>query len=253
MNFENINGRGIRAEVGGKQVIAGNAAFVSEACAMDAAYVEQAGKFEAQGHTCLYFGCDGKLLGVIAVSDAVKSDSTQAVAALEKLGCHIVMLTGDSPAAGKAIAEKVGIAEAVCEVLPADKERHVRALRDKYGTTVMVGDGINDAPALAAADVGVAIGAGTDVAIASADLVLMKNSLMELVYAVSLSKAVMKNIKLNLFWAFFYNSIGIPLAAGVLFLPFGILLNPMIAAGAMSMSSVCVVLNALRLRFFKIH
>lgn len=252
-DFENIDGLGIRASVEGKNVIGGNKRFVSEVCVVDAEYESKAAEFEAEGNTCLYFACDGEFLGLFAVSDATKPDSARAVAELEKLGCHVVMLTGDSQAAGAAMQKKVDIKEAVCEVLPADKEKHVRALQKKYGTTVMVGDGINDAPALAAADVGVAIGAGTDVAIASADIVLMKNSLMELVYAIRLSKAVMRNIRLNLFWAFFYNSIGIPLAAGALFLPFGILLNPMIASAAMSMSSVSVVLNALRLRFFKIR
>ncbi len=252
-DFENINGQGICAVVDGKTVVGGNKHFVSEVCTVDAYYDGKAAEFEMEGNTCLYFACDGEMLGVIAVSDALKVDSVRAISELEKLGCHVVMLTGDSQAAGTAMQKKVGITEAVCEVLPADKERHVRALQKKYGTTVMVGDGINDAPALAAADVGVAIGAGTDVAIASADIVLMKNSLMELVYAIRLSKAVMRNIRLNLFWAFFYNSIGIPLAAGVLFVPFGLLLNPMLASAAMSMSSVSVVLNALRLRFFKIR
>ncbi len=252
-DFENVNGLGIRAVVDGKTVIGGNRKFVSDACAIDEELAFETQKLEAEGNTCLYFACEGEMLGVIAVSDALKADSGKAVAELERLGCHVVMLTGDSRAAGEAMQKKVGISEAVCEVLPADKERHVRALQQKYGTTVMVGDGINDAPALATADVGVAIGAGTDVAIASADIVLMKNSLMELVYAIRLSRAVMRNIRLNLFWAFFYNSIGIPLAAGLLYLSFGILLNPMIASAAMSMSSVSVVLNALRLRFFKIH
>jgi len=252
-DFENINGKGVRAYIDGKLAVGGNRAFVAQYCSVDDLYIEEVKAYEAEGNTCLYFAYDSALLGVIAVSDALKADSAKAIAELEKMGCHVVMLTGDSKAAGMAMQKRVGITEAVCEVLPEDKEKHVRALQKKYGTTVMVGDGINDAPALAASDIGVAIGAGTDIAIASADIVLMKNSLMELVYAMRLSKAVMRNIRLNLFWAFFYNSIGIPLAAGALFVPFGILLNPMIASAAMSMSSVCVVLNALRLRFFKIR
>ena len=251
-NFENINGKGIRATIDGKTVVGGNRKFIESYCQIDEEYIQSAKQFEAEGNTCLYFAYDDKMIGVIGVSDAVKSDSARAIAELEKLGCHVVMLTGDSKAAGESMRKKVQLSEAICEVLPEDKERHVQNLKQKYGTTIMVGDGINDAPALAAADVGVAIGAGTDIAIASADIVLMKNSLMELVYAIRLSKAVMNNIRLNLFWAFFYNSIGIPLAAGALFVPFGVLLNPMIASAAMSMSSVSVVLNALRLRFFKI-
>lgn len=250
--FENHDGMGISAVVDGRKIVGGKRTFVEAVCTIDEKYVQQVQSMEAEGHTCMYFACDDEFLGVIAVSDALKSDSAAAIAALGKMGCHVVMLTGDSKATGAAMQKRVGIHEAECEVLPADKEKHICALREKYGVTVMVGDGINDAPALAAADVGVAIGAGTDVAIASADIVLMKNSLMELVYALRLSKAVMRNIRLNLFWAFFYNIIGIPLAAGALFLPFGLTLNPMIASAAMSLSSVCVVTNAVRLRYLKL-
>ncbi len=252
-DFENVDGQGIRAVVDGKLLVGGNRKFVSSVCKIELESIAQADALENEGNTCLFFAYDAEFLGIIAVNDTLKPDSKDAVSALQQFGCHVVMLTGDSGVAGSAMQKRVGIQEAVCEVLPAEKERHIRKIHEKYGTTVMVGDGINDAPALAAADVGVAIGAGTDVAIASADIVLMKNSLMELVYAIRLSKAVVKNIRLNLFWAFFYNAIGIPLAAGALFIPFGLLLNPMIASAAMSMSSVCVVTNALRLRYFKMR
>ena len=199
----------------------------------------------------LYFADDDRLLGVIAVADVVKPDSAAAIAALQNSGHEVVLLTGDNQRTAQAIAWQVGIQRVQAQVLPTDKARCVEQLQQEGKLTVMVGDGINDAPALARADVGLAIGAGTDIAIESADVVLMKSSLWDIVSAVSLSRAVIRNIRQNLFWAFFYNAIGIPLAAGVLYPALGITLNPMIAAAAMSLSSVCVVSNALRLRGWK--
>ncbi|MBR2310698.1 MAG: metal-transporting ATPase, partial [Oscillospiraceae bacterium] len=203
------------------------------------------------GKTPLYFAKDSKLLGVIAVADVVKPTSAQAVAELSGMGIEVVMLTGDNARTAEAIRRQVGVDRVVAEVFPQDKEQEIRRLQNEGKKVAMVGDGINDAPALARADVGIAIGAGTDIAMESADIVLMKSDLLDVVTAIQLSKATIRNIKQNLFWAFIYNIIGIPVAAGLFFLPFALKLNPMIGAFAMSFSSVFVVTNALRLRWFK--
>ena len=214
-------------------------------------FQEQAEALAAAGKTPLYVGSNQGILGIVAVADPIKKDSKQAVAALQSMGIHVVMLTGDHQKTAEAIRQQVGIEEAIAEVLPQDKEAKVRELQDQGKQVAMVGDGINDAPALARADVGIAIGAGTDVAIESADIVLMKSSLLDVATAIQLSKKTITNIKENLFWALLYNSIGIPLAAGIFFTFLGWKLNPMFGAAAMSLSSVCVVSNALRLKFFK--
>ena len=205
----------------------------------------------AEGKTPLLVAAEGRLLGSIAVADTVKPGASVAINQLRKLGIHVVMLTGDNKRTAEAVREELGIEEAVAEVLPQDKEKKIRELQAAGRKVAMVGDGINDAPALAAADVGMAIGAGTDVALESADIVLMKSDLRDAVTAVRLSRAVIRNIKQNLFWAFFYNAIGIPLAAGVWYPLFQIKLNPMFGAAAMSLSSIFVVGNALRLRGFR--
>lgn len=249
--FQAVPGRGVSARINGIQYLAGNPQFLEEnGISWDAGQGEALSK---QGKTPLYFanGDKKKLLGVIAVADVVKPTSRKAVEALQAMGIDVVMLTGDNRRTAEAIREQVGVNRVVAEVLPQDKEREVAALQENGKRVAMVGDGINDAPALTRADVGIAIGAGTDVAIESADIVLMRSDLMDAVGAVQLSKAVMRNIRQNLFWAFFYNAIGIPLAAGLFYPFFGWKLNPMFGAAAMSLSSFCVVSNALRLRFFK--
>ncbi|MGN1004233.1 MAG: heavy metal translocating P-type ATPase [Oscillospiraceae bacterium] len=249
--FEAVHGRGVTGTIQGAAFLAGNRAMLEER-GIDASPLS--GRAEAlaeQGKTPLYFAQDDKLIGIIAVADTVKPTSRAAIARLRSLGLNVVMLTGDNRRTASFIAREVGVTDVVAEVLPADKERQVRLLQEQGKKVAMVGDGINDAPALARADVGLAIGAGADVAIESADVVLMKSDLTDAVTAVRLSKAVIRNIRQNLFWAFIYNIIGIPLAAGVFFPVLGWQLNPMFAAAAMSLSSVCVVSNALRLRFFK--
>jgi Cu+-exporting ATPase len=213
--------------------------------------VPEYAELRQQGKTPLYFAREGVFLGVIAASDVLKADSLQAVEAMKKLHLDIVMLTGDNEVTARAIAQQAGITHIIADVLPGDKANAVKKLQAEGKRVLMVGDGINDAPALATADVGMAIGAGTDIAMESAEVVLMSGSLSGIANAVRLSKATIRNIRQNLFWAFFYNCLGIPVAAGALFLPFGILLSPMLGAAAMSFSSVFVVTNALRLRRFQ--
>lgn len=249
--FNAISGRGVTAMLAGKAHYAGNLAMMQENGVDVGALQQQSDAFAEDGKTPLYFAREGQLLGVIAVADVVKPTSRAAIEQFKAMGIDVVMLTGDNKRTAEAIRRQLGIDRVVAEVLPQDKEREVRAIQQKGKKVAMIGDGINDAPALARADVGIAIGAGTDVAIESADIVLMKSDLMDAVTAIQLSKAVIRNIKENLFWAFFYNTLGIPLAAGVFFGLWGWLLNPMFAAAAMSLSSVCVVTNALRLRWFK--
>lgn len=250
-DFKAISGRGISAQIGGKVCLAGNLAFMEENFISTSELSAQSDALANNGKTPLYFAEDGKLIGLIAVADVVKPTSRNAIHELEQMGIEVVMLTGDNRKTAETIQRQLGISRIVAEVLPQDKEREVRAIQESGKVVAMVGDGINDAPALVRADVGIAIGAGTDVAIESADIVLMKSDLMDVVTAIQLSKAVIRNIKMNLFWAFFYNSIGIPLAAGVFYSILNWKLNPMFAAAAMSLSSVCVVTNALRLKLFR--
>ena len=250
-DFRAVSGRGVTATVDGRKILAGNKYFMSEN-GIDVSVFEQKEKeYSDLGKTVLYFAGENSPLGLIAVQDVPKKTSRAAVKCLRDMGIDVIMLTGDNKRTAEAVARSLGITNVVSEVMPQDKEAVVRSVQEKGGRTAMIGDGINDAPALARADVGIAIGAGTDVAIESADIVLMKSDLMDAVTAIKLSKATIKNVKENLFWAFFYNIICIPLAAGVWFPAFGIKLSPMIGAAAMSMSSVCVVSNALRLKFFK--
>ena len=249
-DYEMIPGQGIAGTIDKARCLAGNRKLM-ETNRIDisvAAGLQE--KLADEGKTPLYFAQGGKFLGVIAAADVVKPTSREAIARLQEMGMDVIMLTGDNARTAEAIKKQIGIKTVIADVLPQDKEEKVRQLQEQGHKVAMVGDGINDAPALARADVGIAIGAGTDVAIESADIVLMKSDLMDAASAVSLSRAVMRNIKQNLFWAFFYNAIGIPVAAGVLYPAFHILLNPMIGAAAMSFSSVSVVSNALRLRFF---
>ncbi len=244
-------GQGIYGHFDGELIFAGNRRMM-DARGISLGPLSQRGEEAAQqGKTPLYFAANDKVLGLICVADTVKATSAQAISEFEKMGIEVIMLTGDNKKTAEAIRSQLGITRAVAEVLPQDKEQEVRKLQEAGKKVAMVGDGINDAPALARADVGVAIGAGTDVAIESADIVLMKSDLLDAVAAIQLSKAVIRNIKQNLFWAFFYNCIGIPLAAGVFFIGFGLKLNPMFGAAAMSLSSFFVVSNALRLKLFK--
>lgn len=249
--FEAVHGRGVRASIKGAFCMGGNGAMMTEAGIDTAPLEQEAQRLAQEGKTPLFFSAGGSLLGFVAVADTPKPTSAKAVRAFKKLDLEVIMLTGDNQRTATAIGNQLGVSKVVADVLPQDKERQVRKLQEAGKTVCMVGDGINDAPALARADVGMAIGAGTDVAIESADIVLMKSDLVDAAAAVELSRATIRNIKQNLFWAFFYNCIGIPLAAGVFVPVFGQQLNPMFAAAAMSLSSVCVVTNALRLRFFK--
>ncbi len=249
--FEAVHGRGIRAALGGHACLAGNRAMMEEAGIDLTPWLPKAEALAGQGKTPLYFAKGAGMLGVVAVADTPKPTSRDAVSAFRSLGIDVIMLTGDNRRTADAIGQELGVTEVMAEVLPQDKERKIAELQSQGKKVAMVGDGINDAPALARADVGLAIGAGTDVAIESADIVLMKSDLMDAAAAVELSRATIRNIKQNLFWAFFYNTLGIPLAAGVFFPLLQWQLNPMFAAAAMSLSSVTVVSNALRLRFFK--
>ena len=250
-DFRAIHGRGVRAAIGNKVCMGGNRAMMEEAGVDLAGFPAKAEDLASQGKTPLYFADEKRVLGLIAVADTPKPTSAQAVSAFRQLGLEVVMLTGDNRRTADAIGRELGVTSVLAEVLPQDKESKIRELQSQGRKVAMVGDGINDAPALARADVGLAIGAGTDVAIESADIVLMKSDLLDAAAAVELSRATIRNIKQNLFWAFFYNSLGIPLAAGVFYAALNWQLNPMFAAAAMSLSSVSVVSNALRLRFFK--
>lgn len=250
-DFAAVAGGGVQAVQDGKTLYAGNDRYMESIGADTAALRDAAEMLAAAGKMPLYFAEEQQLLGVIAVADVVKPDSAAAIAALRRSGCEVVLLTGDNQHTAEAIARQVGVDRVIAQVLPQDKARCIEDLQKAGRLVAMVGDGVNDAPALVTADVGLAIGAGTDVAIESADVVLMRSSLMDIVDAAALSRATLRNIRQNLFWAFFYNSIGIPVAAGVLYPALGITLNPMIAAAAMSLSSVCVVSNALRLRGWK--
>ena len=251
-SFEAVFGKGIKAVLGGLQYFAGNAAMMTDAGVdPDDESLQKADDLAGEGKTPLIFAQDNKVIGMIAVADTEKATSKEAIDDFRKLGIDVVMLTGDNQRTANAIGKRLGITKAIAGVLPQDKEKQVAALQAEGHKVAMIGDGVNDAPALARADLGIAIGAGTDVAIESADAVLMRSDLLDAVTAIRLSRAVMKNIKENLFWAFFYNIICIPVAAGVLYPALGILLSPMIGAAAMSLSSVCVVGNALRLKRFK--
>lgn len=250
--YTNLPGRGLTASIGDARYAAGNLQLMAEQGVNTDALSQQHQQLASQGKTPLYFARESTLLGVIAVADTVKPTSAAAIAQLKEMGLRVIMLTGDNQTTAEAIRRQVGLDEAIAQVLPQDKERIARELQEAGHTVAMVGDGINDAPALARADVGIAIGAGTDVAIEAADMVLIKSDLLDVARAIKLSRSVMKNIKENLFWAFIYNTIGIPLAAGLFYPAFGWLLNPLIAAAAMSCSSVSVVTNALRLRFIKL-
>lgn len=248
--FSQIPGQGVAGMSDGVRYAAGNARMLRE-LGVPNPLADMGEKLAAEGKTPLYCVRGSELIGLVAVADAIKPTSRQAVAELEAMGMSVVLLTGDNAATAGAIGRQAGIGRVVADVLPQDKEREIRALQARGEKVVMVGDGVNDAPALARADVGIAIGAGTDVAIESADVVLMKNDLLDVPAAIQLSRAVMRTIRQNLFWAFFYNSVGIPVAAGVFYGIWGLTLNPMIAAAAMSFSSVSVVTNALRLRLFR--
>ena len=251
-NYKQIPGQGVTAELAGAECAAGNLKLL-EALNVDvSSLMDQYDKLAAQGKTPLYFLRAGELLGCIAVADTVKPTSREAIGKLQAMGLRVLMVTGDNQVTAEAIRAQVGVDEAVAQVLPQDKEAVIRKLQQEGHIVAMVGDGINDAPALARADIGIAIGAGTDIAIEAADMVLIKSDLLDVAKAICLSRRVMTNIKENLFWAFIYNAVGIPFAAGVFYTAFGWLLNPLIAAAAMSCSSVSVVTNALRLRFIKL-
>lgn len=248
--FTALPGHGVRAEINGKTAIGGNAALIKSKGMLDADMKALGERLADEGKTPLYFAFDGRIAGIIAVADVVKEDSGQAISELKNMGIRTVMLTGDNRRTALSVAKQTGIDEVVSDVLPGDKAEVVEKLR-KYGKVAMVGDGINDAPALTQADIGIAIGAGADVALDAADVVLMKSSVGDVAAAIRLSRQTLRNIHENLFWAFFYNCIGIPIAAGALIPAFNIALNPMLGAAAMSLSSFCVVTNALRLNFFK--
>lgn len=250
-DFAALPGNGLAAKLDGMDIYAGNAAFIQTKLTLPAALAQQAEKLAAEGKTPLFFGGAGRLLGVIAVADTIKEDSPEAIRQLQNMGIRVVMLTGDNQRTADAIGRQAGVDEVIAGVLPDGKEAVIRQLQAS-GKVAMVGDGINDAPALTRADTGIAIGAGTDVAIDAADVVLMNSKLSDVPAAIRLSRATLRNLHENLFWAFIYNIIGIPLAAG-LFIPFGLTLNPMFGAAAMSLSSFCVVSNALRLNLFDLH
>ena len=250
-SFEAIAGHGIRSTVEGHQLLVGNAKLLAEAGIEAAEWLDQVDRLAQEGKTPLLVAIDGRAAGLLAVADPIKPGSKAAIAALKRLGLRVIMLTGDNRHTAEAIARSLGIDEVMAEVLPEDKEERVKGLQAQGQRVIMVGDGINDAPALARADVGMAIGTGTDVAIETSDVTLISGDLRGVVTAIALSRAVIRNIRQNLFWAFAYNVAGIPIAAGILFPGFGLLLNPAIAGAAMAFSSVSVVSNALRLRGFR--
>ena len=250
-DFAALPGNGLAAKLDGVVIFGGSASFIQSKLSLPAALAQQAEQLAAEGKTPLFFGGAGRLLGVIAVADTIKADSPEAIRQLQNMGIRVVMLTGDNQRTADAIGRQAGVDEVIAGVLPDGKEAVIRQLQAS-GKVAMVGDGINDAPALTRADTGIAIGAGTDVAIDAADVVLMNSRLSDVPATIRLSRAALQNIHENLFWAFIYNIIGIPLAAG-LFIPFGLTLNPMFGAAAMSLSSFCVVSNALRLNLFDLH
>jgi len=248
VDFESVAGLGSRARVGESKIVIGSRKFI-ESEGIDTDRLEpSAAMLETSGKTCVFVTKDGKPAGIIALADTIRPSAPGSVSLLKKMGLEVMMLTGDRRQTAETIARQVGIERVLFEVLPGDKAGEIRRLQSEGRVTAMVGDGINDAPALAAADVGIAIGAGTDIAIEASDITLMRDDLIQVASAMELSSLTMRIIKQNLFWAFFYNSVGIPVAAGVLYPFFGVLLNPMFAAAAMAMSSVSVVSNALRLR-----
>ena len=251
-DFSALPGHGLQATLNGTILRGGNLRFIGEHCSVPADMKAKAEALAESGKTPLLFARDGEFLGIIAVADAIKPESGEAIRDLKKLGLKVVMLTGDNERSARAIGREAGVDEVIAGVLPEGKDAVIRRLK-KEGHVLMVGDGINDAPALTRADTGMAIGAGTDVAIDAADVVLMKSRLSDVPAAIRLSRATLTNIRQNLFWAFFYNVIGIPLAAGVWIPIFGWQLSPMFGAAAMSLSSFCVVCNALRLNFFRLH
>ena len=251
-DFQALPGNGLRAALNSDVLTGGNMKFISNETSVSPELMKQAEKLAGEGKTPLLFAKGGKLLGMIAVADVIKEDSPQAIKELQNMGIRVVMLTGDNERTAKSIGVQAGVDDVIAGVLPDGKENVIRSLKEQ-GKVAMVGDGINDAPALTRADIGIAIGAGTDVAIDAADVVLMKSRLSDVPAAIRLSRATLRNIHENLFWAFFYNVIGIPLAAGVWIPIFGWTLNPMFGAAAMSLSSFCVVTNALRLNLFKVH
>lgn len=250
-DFEAVSGNGLKAVLDGKEIYGGNLKYISGKADLPSDIQAKADAYSNEGKTPLFFAYDGKFIGIIAVADVIKEDSPEAVKELQNMGIRVIMLTGDNEKTAKAIGDKAGVDEVIAGVLPDGKDEVIRSLQ-KIGSVAMVGDGINDAPALTRADIGMAIAAGTDIAIESADIVLMQNSLRDVPAAIRLSRSTLKNIHENLFWAFFYNSIGIPLAAG-LFVGLGLTLDPMFGAAAMSLSSFCVVTNALRLNLCKIY
>jgi len=250
-DFEALFGRGVTAKINGEQWYVGNERLMKERSIDLSCAADDHARLSDEGKTVMYIANSAKAVGIVAAADVIKPSSPEAITRLKQMGIEVLMLTGDSKRTAEVIRRQAGVDEAIAEVLPTGKAEHIARLKAEGKRVAMIGDGINDAPALAAADVGIAIGAGTDIAIDSADVVLMKSDLCDAASAIALGRATVRNIKQNLFWAFFYNMVGIPIAAGVLFLPLGIRLDPMIAAAAMSLSSFCVVTNALRLRFFK--
>ena len=250
-DFTALPGNGLTAKLRGKTLLGGSGSFMKKRVRISETLLEKSDALAGQGKTPLFFALDGKLLGVIAVADVLKPDSAQAIRELKNLGLNVVMLTGDNQRTADAIGREAGVDTVVAGVLPDGKESVIRELRE-FGKVAMVGDGINDAPALTRADIGIAIGAGADIAVDAADVVLMHGSLLDVSAAIRLSRATLRNIHENLFWAFFYNAVCIPVAAGA-FVWAGLTLNPMWGAAAMSLSSFCVVTNALRLNLFKVH